>query len=119
MSTSDKRRVVDALETAGQPLTRRELADGADLDGEAFDAILNELRGQQVVRYVPEEDAFRLTYWPEERDCVVCGDEIVGGEYYEIELREQATNTGSTMTGSLHTGCALDLLDDLSLEGSA
>ena len=99
-------------------MTRRELADGADLDQEAFDAIMSELRGQQVVRYVPEEDAFRLTYWPEERDCVVCGEEILCGEYYEIELREQATNTGSTMTGSPHTGCALDLLDDLSLEGT-
>jgi hypothetical protein len=118
MSTSDKRRVVEALENAGEPLSRRELAEGTDVEGDAFDATLNELRGQQVVRYVPGEDAFRLTYWPEQRDCVVCGDEIVDGEYYEIELREQATNTGSTTTGSLHTGCALGLLDDLSLEGS-
>jgi len=111
------RRIVGAFEDAGEPQSRRELADRVDLGEEAFGTALDRLRGQQVVRYVPERGAFRLTYWPEQQDCAVCSDELVGEEYDELELRGQATNTGSTVSGTLHTECALDFLDELSLEG--
>jgi len=111
------RRIVGAFEDAGEPQSRRELADRVDLGEGAFGTALDRLRGPQVVRYVPERGAFRLTYWPEQQDCPVCSDELVGEEYDELELREQATNTGSTVSGTLHAECALDFLDELSLEG--
>lgn len=125
--SEDTRRVVDGLEAAGEPLTRTELAEQTGLEREALESALDSLRGQQVVRRIGDGDrdgdgdedeaAFRLTYWPEQRDCVVCGEEITGEGYYDLELRSQATNTESTWTGSLHTACALELLDELSLEG--
>jgi hypothetical protein len=109
---------VDALEAAGRPLDREGLRERTDLPAATLEDALDALRGQQVIRRVPgtDRDAFRLTYWPDDRDCVVCGEEIVGEEYYELELRSQATNTESTTTGSLHTACALSLFDDLHLE---
>jgi hypothetical protein len=112
------RRVVDALEAAGRPLDRDGLRERTDLPAPTLEGALDTLRGQQVVRRVPgpDRDAFRLTYWPDERDCVVCGEEIVGEEYYELELRPQATNTEPTTTGSLHAACAQSLFDDLYLE---
>lgn len=118
MVSESARRVVDALEAAGRPLDREGLRERTDLPAATLEDALDALRGQQVIRRVPgtDRDAFRLTYWPDDRDCVVCGEEIVGEEYYELELRSQATNTESTTTGSLHTACALSLFDDLHLE---
>lgn len=118
MPPDPKRRIVEVLETTGKPVGRHELVARTDLDEEECEAALELLRGQQVVRYVSEQDAFRLTYWPDQRECIICSDEITGEECYELELRERATTTDSRITGPLHTTCARDLLDDLSLEGT-
>lgn len=116
MPSDSARLIVEVLEAEGNPLDRQTLLDRAGLEAAAFDDALEYLRGQQVVRYVSEQDQFRLTYWPEQRACALCGQEIDGEEHYELELRDNATNTESTLTGSLHTACATDLLDDLSLD---
>lgn len=116
MPSESARRIVEVLETAGEPLERQTIAERTDLSDSELDAALNHLQGQQVVRYVAGKDIFRLTYWPDRRDCLVCGSDITDREYYDFELRAQGTNTESTMSGSLHTRCALDLLDELSLD---
>jgi hypothetical protein len=116
MSTKPVTQIVEVLEDEGEPLSRHELAERTDLGEAEFDTALKYLRGQQVVRYVTERDAFRLTYWPDQRNCARCGTEITGEEYYEIELRDQATNTESTLTGSIHSSCSMELFDELSLE---
>lgn len=118
MRSDPTHRLVEALESAGTPLDRGALVERSGLDGAEFESALDHLQGQQVVRSVPDRDAFRLTYWPDQRDCAVCGEEIASGEYYELELSPRETTTTSPITGSLHTACALGLLDDLSLEGA-
>jgi hypothetical protein len=109
--------LVDVLETAGEPLTREELVDRVDLPERSFDEALDFLRGQQIVRRIPERDAYRLTYWPEEHDCALCGSSVPDGAAYELRLESPETGTDDTMRGSLHRDCAARLNDELSLEG--
>jgi len=108
--------VVDELEAAGEPLTRDELANRVSLSGETFTEALNFLRGQQIIRRIPERNTYRLTYWPEQRDCALCGSSVPDHAAYELRLESPEQGTDDTMRGSLHRNCAARLNDELSLE---
>lgn len=116
MPPDPAKQIVEVLETAGEPLDQRELVARTDLLEAACDEALDYLRGRQVVRYVPDQDVYRLTYWPDQQACLVCGEAITDTEYSELELRERATTTDSQITGPLHTACARELRDRLQLD---
>jgi len=117
MASDDTHRVVRALEDAGSPLGREELAARTGLDDAALRAALAQLRGQQVVR--AEGDAFRLTYWPSGEHCVVCGEAITDRQFYELRLEPRCSTTETTRTGPLHPRCADALLDQYRLGDAA
>jgi len=117
MPSDDTHRVVRALEEAGTPLGRDELAARTGLDDPDLRAALAWLRGQQIVR--ADGDGFRLTYWPSGEDCVVCGEAITDREFYELRLEPRSSTTEATRTGSLHPACADALLDRYRLGDAA
>ncbi len=74
MASDDTHHVVSALEEAGSPLGREELAARTGLDDADLRAALADLRGQQIVR--DDGDGVRLIHWPSGENCVVCGEAI-------------------------------------------
>ena len=107
--------IVAALETASEPLERRALRERVEESADEFDAALAHLRGQEVVRKLGDTDTYRLTYWPDSRQCILCDDDITSKEYYELELEAHGISTEKETTGSLHADCARALLDNVSL----
>jgi len=112
---SPESRIVDALKAAGDPLERGELRNRIDLGREEFDGAFARLRGREVVRKLDGGEAFRLTYWPETRECVLCDESVTSNEYYELELEAHGASTEGELTGTLHADCARWLMDELSL----
>lgn len=105
------RQVVDVLEDAGEPLSRAELVERTDRPPDDTTDAIQHLCGRQVVRQIPEQGAYRLTYWPDERDCALCGDPVSDDDAVEIRLDSPEQGTDESMHGSLHRQCAFRLVD--------
>jgi hypothetical protein len=107
--------IVEVLEAAGKPVARERLQARADLSPEQFDDALAQLRGQEVVRKLPETDAYRLTYWPDSPECIICDETITNEDYYELELNSHGTSTEQDLSGLLHPNCTRKLFDEISV----
>ncbi|PSQ60990.1 MAG: hypothetical protein BRD23_01140 [Halobacteriales archaeon SW_9_67_25] len=112
----DYQQVVDVLEEAGEPLSRAELATRLEQDSEEISSALDYLRGQQVVYRIPDQGTYRLTYWPDEQECALCGETVSTHQAVELTLDSPEQGTDESMHGSLHRQCATRLIDELTLE---
>lgn len=113
--SSPESHIVDVLESAGEPLEVRVLRDRSGLDRDQFDTALARLRGREVLRKLDDTEQYRLTYWPDSSECILCREPVTSTEYYELELEAHGSNTEAETTGSLHADCARTLLDEVSL----
>lgn len=100
-------RILESLREAERPLSWDEIENRINFSGDEIEDAIMALSDKRLVEHRPTKADYKLSEWPDEDTCAICGKEIEAGTHYRIRIEERGVEDPERRSATVHETCAL------------